>query len=42
VTNARRAELLAGVCGSLPADAWKLFAVTTPERLLAVLAGGEK
>jgi hypothetical protein len=40
VTNARRAELLIGICGSLPANAWKLFAVTTPERLLAVLAGG--
>lgn len=40
VTNARRAELLVSVCGSLPADAWKLFAVTTPELLLAVLAGG--
>jgi protein involved in plasmid replication-relaxation len=42
VTNARRTELLVSVCSSLPADAWKLFAVTTPERLLAVLAGGEK
>jgi len=39
-TTAKRAELLTEVCGSLPADAWKLFAVTTPERALALLAGG--
>lgn len=42
VTNQRRVELLVSVCGSLPADAWKLFAVTTPDRLLAVLAGGDE
>jgi hypothetical protein len=36
----RRAELLAEVCASLPAEAWKLFAVATPDRLLDVLVGG--
>jgi hypothetical protein len=35
----KRAELLAEVCGSLPAEAWKLFVVTTPDRMLDVLSG---
>jgi hypothetical protein len=38
-TTQKRAGLLAEVCGSLPAEAWKLFAVTTPGRALDVLAG---
>lgn len=37
--TARRAELLAEVCGALPAEAWKLFTVTTPDRLLDLLTG---
>jgi hypothetical protein len=40
-TTTRRAELIAEVCAELPAEAWKLFAVTTPERLIDVLAGSE-
>ena len=38
-TTHQRAGLLAEVCGSLPADAWHLFAVTTPERLIDLLVG---
>lgn len=38
-TTERRAELLREVCSSMPAEAWKLFVVTTPERALDVLAG---
>jgi hypothetical protein len=38
--TAKRRELLAEVCGSLPPEAWKLFVVTTPERALDALAGG--
>ena len=37
--TARRAELLVEICASLPAEAWKLFTVTTPDRLLDVLTG---
>jgi hypothetical protein len=37
--TARRADLLAEVCAGLPAEAWKLFTVTTPERLLDLLTG---
>lgn len=40
VTSAKRVELLHAVCSSLPAEVWKLFVVTTPERALEVLAGG--
>jgi hypothetical protein len=35
----RRAEQLVEVCASLPAEAWKLFTVTTPDRLIDVLTG---
>jgi hypothetical protein len=38
-TTERRAELLREVCSSMPAEAWKLFVVTTPEQALDVLAG---
>jgi hypothetical protein len=38
-TTERRAQLLREVCSSMPAEAWKLFVVTTPERALEVLAG---
>jgi protein involved in plasmid replication-relaxation len=38
-TTERRVTLLTEVCASLPAEAWKLFVVTTPERALAVLTG---
>lgn len=38
-TTEKRVELLGEVCGSLPAEAWKLFAITTPDRMLDVLAG---
>lgn len=38
-TTQQRAGLLAEVCASLPADAWHLFAVTTPERLIDLLVG---
>jgi hypothetical protein len=38
-TTARRAELLVEVCAGLPAETWKLFAVTTPECLLDLLTG---
>jgi hypothetical protein len=38
-TSQRRVQLLVEVCGALPAEAWKLFAVTTPERALEVLTG---
>jgi hypothetical protein len=37
--SARRAELLREVCASLPAEAWQLFTVTTPEHLPGLLAG---
>jgi hypothetical protein len=37
-TTEKRVELLGEVCGSLPAEAWKLFVVTTPDRMLDVLA----
>ncbi len=39
-TTERRVALLTAVCASMPAEAWKLFVVTTPERALAVLTGG--
>lgn len=39
-TNERRVQLLVDICASLPAEAWKLFAVTAPERALDVLSGG--
>lgn len=38
-TTEQRARLLGEVCASLPAVAWKLFVVTTPERALATLTG---
>lgn len=38
-TTERRAELLSEVCATMPAEAWKLFVVTTPERALEVLTG---
>ena len=38
-TSEQRVGLLIDICGSLPADAWKLFAVTTHARTLAVLSG---
>ncbi|HWY18458.1 MAG TPA: replication-relaxation family protein [Solirubrobacteraceae bacterium] len=38
-TTERRAELLREVCASMPAEAWKLFLVTTPERALEILTG---
>jgi hypothetical protein len=38
-TTERRVELLSEVCASMPAEAWKLFVVTTPECALDVLAG---
>lgn len=38
-TTTRRAQLITEVCGSLPAEAWQLFAVTTPEHALALLTG---
>jgi hypothetical protein len=38
-TTQKRAGILAEVCASLPAEAWELFAVTTPERALDVLCG---
>jgi hypothetical protein len=37
VTTERRAELLGEVCASMPAEAWKLFVVTTPEHTLKAL-----
>ncbi|HEY2142374.1 MAG TPA: replication-relaxation family protein [Solirubrobacteraceae bacterium] len=37
--TARRVELLREVCGSLPAEAWKLFTVTTPNQVLGLLTG---
>jgi hypothetical protein len=39
VTTARRAELITEICASLPAETWKLFLVTTPDRLLDLLTG---
>ncbi len=38
-TTTRRVELLREVCASLPAEARKLFAVTTPEHVLELLTG---
>jgi Replication-relaxation len=38
-TTERRAELLREVCAWMPAEAWKLFVVTTPERALEILTG---
>jgi hypothetical protein len=38
-TTERRVELLSEVCASMPAEAWKLFVVTTPESALDVLTG---
>lgn len=38
-TTERRVALLREVCASMPAEAWKLFVVTTPQRALAVLTG---
>ncbi len=38
-TTERRAEVLREVCASMPPETWKLFAVTTPERLIDLLAG---
>lgn len=38
-TTARRAQVITDICGSLPAEAWQLFAVTTPDQALAVLTG---
>lgn len=38
-TTVGRAELLVEVCAGLPPETWKLFAVTTPERLLDLLTG---
>jgi hypothetical protein len=36
-TTERRAELLRAVCTSMPAEAWKLFLVTTPEHAVAAI-----
>jgi hypothetical protein len=41
-TTECRAEVLREVCASMPAEAWKLFTVCTPERLLDVLTGTEQ
>jgi len=38
-TTERRVALLTAICASMPAEAWKLFVVTTPERALGVLMG---
>lgn len=38
-TTERRAALIADVCGRLPAEAWPLFAVTTPDRARALFLG---
>jgi len=38
-TTERRVRLLTEVCASLPAEAWKLFVVSTPERALSVFTG---
>ena len=38
-TSQQRVSLLIDICCQLPAEAWKLFAVTTPARVLAVLSG---
>lgn len=35
----RRVSLLTEVCAAMPAEAWKLFVVTTPEKALADLIG---
>lgn len=39
-SSERRVELLTEVCSSMPAEARKLFVVTTPERALETLTGG--
>lgn len=36
-TNQQRLNLLGEVCASMPAEAWKLFLVSTPDRVLSVL-----
>jgi hypothetical protein len=38
-TSERRVGLLVDVCAALPAEAWKLFAITTPERAVDLLLG---
>jgi hypothetical protein len=38
-TTTRRVELLREVCATMPAEAWKLFVVTTPEHALDTLTG---
>ncbi len=38
-TTEQRVRLLTEICASMPAEAWKLFVVSTPERALAVLTG---
>lgn len=38
-TNEQRVKLLGEVCAAMPAEAWKLFMVSTPERVLSVLTG---
>jgi Replication-relaxation len=40
-TTERRVALLTAVCASMPAEAWKLFVVTTPQGALGVLTGNE-
>jgi len=36
-TSQRRVQLLSDVCGAMPAEAWQLFAVTTPDHAQGVL-----
>ena len=38
-TTARRATLITEICASLPAETWKLFVVTTADRVLDLLTG---
>ncbi|MGA2454249.1 MAG: replication-relaxation family protein [Solirubrobacteraceae bacterium] len=38
-TTTRRAALITEVCASLPAEAWKLFVVTTPDLVFDLLTG---
>jgi hypothetical protein len=40
-TTERRVALLSEVCATMPAEAWQLFVVTTPEQALAVMTGTE-
>jgi hypothetical protein len=42
VPSAVRAEVLLEVAGRLPADAWRLFRVTTFDRVLEVMTGAEQ